>query len=204
MSSVTHTRAVVSAAEVVTEYQPVMLGKHFKITPSGLDIVGDPSFEACDALWNGLKTLERSLQFAIGDAIRYIEGRWGEEKAAQIIDATGWSLSTVNVYRWVAKNVPSENRMLDRGLSYAHHQACAGLPAPDQKVWLTRALGDGDGEHWPVAKLKQALRSKVEVEETEWYLVVACGTEEKRENLRRELEGKGYRCKVSEKREVVA
>lgn len=199
MSNIQHVQAIVTREPEVlkAEYQPVILGRHFEITPSGLNVTGDPPIEAFGQLWEALRTLETALQFAIGDAINQMEERFGE-RAAQIIDATGLSLSSVKVYSWVSKQVPAENRFIDRGLSYSHHQIVAGLSPSEQRVWLRQALGSG--EPWSVNRLRSAIREGTDIAPSGWYALIAFDTEEEQLDGIRKLELSGYRCKAVERR----
>ena len=128
-----HVHAAALVPTVAPDFAPVTLGPHFQITPAGLTVTGEPSFEQCQALWDGLTTLEKGIQFAIGDAMRYFKKRWGERAAQIVSDATGWSFSTLSNYEWVATHVAADNRMLDRGLSFRHHQVVAKY-APRESV----------------------------------------------------------------------
>lgn len=204
MAKVSHLQAVATRKkdDVTTGFRPVSLGEHFHITPSGLEVRGSPPFEACEALWAALRTLECSLQFAVGDAVNDFEGRWGE-RASQIIDASGLSLSSVKVYAWVAKQVPSQNRMIDRGLSFAHHLACAALPHAEQRSWLTQALGNGGGQ-WSVSRLKAAIREGSDLEPSAWFVIVTCDSEAKQQKVLAKLESDGLTCKAVERRKKKA
>lgn len=188
--------------------QTVSLGAHFDITPGGLFVKGRPSFEAFAGLGETLRTLDRSLQFVIGDFFSEVERRFGDEsglppedrKASQILDHTNWSESTLRAYRWTADNVPKENRRMDV-LTYSHHQAVAKLPPPVQKKWLTQAAqSDCAGKPWPVARLKAAIKANGDQPVMTWVCVAFCDSEGQRDNLLRELESRGIRCKASEKR----
>jgi hypothetical protein len=188
--------ADVPPVERDTDLVPVNLGKHFRITATGLTVIGEPDFETCEAFWNTAKTLEKSLAFAIGDAILYFERRFGE-KASQIIDASGLSEETCRNYRWMADKVKPETRMLDRGLFATHHQAVARLPAAQQATWLRRAIeGDGEGQQWSVNRLRAEIKSGIEQVETGWYVMVTCDAKRKRDELQKKLELDGYPCKA--------
>lgn len=180
--------------------RPVMLGKHFKITPEGLSVEGEPDVELCRSLWDALRTLETSLQFAIGDAILYFEGRFGE-MAADIIDATGLSLSSVKVYSWTSSQVPPKNRMMNRGLSYSHHQAVARLKPDDQRQWLEKAVNGG--EIWPVLRLKAEMKANGNLVEIGWYLRVTCRSAAHQKELQKQLELDGFECVPEVRRGVL-
>lgn len=203
MANVQHIRATVDLpaiqADVVTSLAPYRYG-HFIFSPNGLTVEGKPKFEEWEEVGHMLAVQARGIQFMVGDWLNWGEANFGE-LAAQVIDARSWSPSTVAVYRHVAGKVPAECRFLDRGLDYAHHQAVAALAPKEQKKWLRQALGDGGAEeHWPVTRLKAAIKDGGDAPVSEWFLIVGCGSEARREELRRDLELKGYRCKDNERR----
>lgn len=175
----------------------VPYGKEFDITATGLIVHGEPTLRTCGKLLRGLRAVEQGVQFAIGDAILYIEKHFGE-KASQVIDnELGWSESTINVYRWTAEHVLFENRRPD--LFYSHHQAVAKLPPADQRTWLAQAAGNGDGK-WPVSRLKLALKAGGDVPESAWFILVETSATEERDELSKELESRGFKCKPVERR----
>ena len=180
-------------------FQPVGFGEFFHITPAGLLVQGAPSFDVCEMFGESLRTLDRGIQFALGDYFRYIEDRFGEQ-ASQILDHTGWSESTLRTYRWTAEKIAVETRRMDR-LSYRHHQLVAALPPLAQRKWLTEAAeGNGDGKPWTTARLQQAIKAGSDLEITKWYLVTRCTSEAQRDELLKELEGRGFLCTATEKR----
>lgn len=200
MKPVQHLQSVASVPQqlLTAEFQPVNLGS-FRITPAGLTIDGEPDFESCEQLWSALRTLERSLQFAIGDAVNYFERRWGE-KASQIVDATGLTLNSVKVYAWAAEKVPPQNRMLDRGLSFSHHLAVAALNSKEQKSWLKQALGRSGEEPWPVSRLKAAVQDGSDLAPEAWFVLVKCRSEEDQTAVQKKLELEGREVKAIAKR----
>jgi hypothetical protein len=198
--AVAHLKSVVDVPAIAGDHDlaPVTLGQHFQITATGLTVSGDPSFETCENLWAALKTLEKSLAFAIGDAIRYFEARFGE-RASQIIDASGLSDESCRVYRWLAESVPADNRMIDRGLTVKHHLAVARLPPADQARWLRKALhGDGDAQ-WSAARLKAEVDSNGLEPETAYWVLVRANSKADQERLLKSLHLDGRECKAIER-----
>lgn len=187
----------INAASQRASLQTISLGDHFEITPKGLVVRGRPSFDAFDALGETLRTLEHSLAFVIGDFFREVENRFGEQ-ASQILDHTGWSESTLRVYRWTATKVSPEDR--NEALTFSHHQVVAALPPREQRQWLSQAADGDGGTPWPVARLKAAVKANGDQPVTAWICVALCESERQRDALARELEGRGIRCKASEKR----
>lgn len=173
------------------------IGSHFEITPKGLVIVGQPSFDECEGLWETLLTTEKTIQFAIGDAMKYFRTRFGE-KADQIIsDRVGWTRETLRNYEWVAERVAPDVRRLDK-LSFSHHQKVAKQSPKVQSKWLNKAADD---EHpWTVRRLENEIKSDGNLEVLAHYLLVNCKSETDREKLSKELESRGYACKATERR----
>jgi hypothetical protein len=203
---------MVTTARVEQEtLETVNLGQHFQIGPSGLIIIGKPSFADFDALGETLRTLDRSLQFTVGDFFTEVEKRFGEKSglserdqtASQILDHTGWSEATLKAYRWTSERIAPERRRMD-ALTYSHHQAVAALPPKEQKKWLDRAAEgeeqQGTQKPWPVSRLKQEIKSGGNLEVLAHYILVRCKSDADREKLSKELESRGYTCKATERR----
>jgi len=173
------------------DFAPVIVDEYFLITPQGLDVRGEPSFDECELFWKKLRSMEKGIQFAIGDAAKYLRQRFGE-KADQIISAaTGWSHETVRAYEWTADNVPPPMRQMEE-LTYSHHQAVgrSKLSAAQKSKWLDKAAaGDGD-KPWSVAKLKAAMKD--EGAEPSYWLMVRCKSAADRDKLQKRLESEGY------------
>lgn len=189
-----------TAAELVhdDEDETLTVGRHFVVTAEGLEIIGEPTYRSCGIMWRKLHTARRGIQFAIGDAAKYIRERFGE-KADQILsDVTGWTPETLRTYEWTSDKIPKSRRRMDV-LEYAHHQAVARLAPPEQKKWLAKAADDDD-ERWTVARLKQAVKKSSDEPVKMWVLVVYCDSERKRNSLETEMTGRGLVCKVGEKR----
>jgi len=171
------------------DFAPVSVGENFVITPQGMQVRGNPDFDACEVFWKRLRSMERGIQFAIGDTARYLRERFGD-KADQIISAaTGWSNETVRAYEWTAEKVPMETRHMEE-LTYSHHQAVGKLAPKEQNKWLDKAVA-GDGEKpWSVSKLKAAMKD--EGAEPSYWLMVRCKSAADRDKLQKRLEAEGY------------
>lgn len=182
--------------------ETVRLGDHFKITPQGLFVSGRPSIDQFESLGETLRTLDKSVKFAVFDYFREVEERFGE-RGSQLIDASKWSEETLRVYRWTYKKVPQAVRRMDK-LTMSHHQVVAKLTPKEQKKWLDRAAeGDeraGVAEPWSVSHLKSAVRAGADPVVKMWVVVAYCDSEEKRDELAKELEARGIHCKLSERR----
>lgn len=186
--------------------QTVNLGTNFQITPNGLDVRGKPSIEAFAALGETLRTLDKSLQFAIGDFFKEVEERFGEE-ASQLLDHTGWSEETLRTYRWASKQIAKQDRRLDV-LSYSHHQVVASLPRQEQRKWLERAANppevseDAPKKRWSVVRLKTEIRlatssGPAEAQQQRVFgVTVYCENEADQEACCRQLDNLGRRYKT--------
>lgn len=114
--------------------------KNVNLTPVGLTVLGDISFEEWIDLMQTLVRLETAFQFAIGDALVFGEARFGE-KYSQAMEATGLSYQSLANMVWVAKHVPIQNRVSD--LSWTHHRVVASVEVSDQTPLLEMALAQG-------------------------------------------------------------
>lgn len=142
----------------MTDRAELQLSPEFKLTTKGLEISGDPSYEQWEAVGETLKFLESSIQFALGDWLRYGERRWGE-KYAQAAEETGYSEGTLRLYTHVANSVNPLVRT--NNLTFTHHQLVAPLRLPDgapdvekQRYYLELA----EKKELPVAKLREVIK----------------------------------------------
>lgn len=109
-------------------------GCHFSRT--GLEIDRGLKFDQWQRIGGVLRGIEGSIQFWIGDWIRYGEHEYGE-KYSQAVEATNLDYQTLQDAVYVAQNVPISLR--NENLSFSHHRAVASLPQTSQKKWLDRA-----------------------------------------------------------------
>lgn len=168
----------------------------FTVELTGLTVHGAPPFEAFEAFAKMLRKLEQGIQFAVGDALRYGEERYGEQ-ASQAFDASdGWSEQTLKVYRWTAEKVPPENRRDD--VTFAHHMAVAACGSRTQRSYLKKAAEGG----WSVARLKSALREEVELEPVAWLLIIEQPSAKRRDALKEKLEREGVSCTAAERKKA--
>lgn len=181
------------------EYEQLVPIKHgaFTLTAAGLEVDGHPPIEQWAEVGHVLALMDRGLAFLIGDWLRYGEAAYGE-LAAQVIDARTWKPETVRNYVWLSEKVPMANRMLDHGLTVAHHQIIAALPPADQRRWLTAAAAAD--EPWTVSRLRAAVRNGCDTEANDWYVFVRCSSKEQQNELIRTLRVGGYICRSIEKR----
>ena len=125
----------------------------YKFHAMGVEAIGNPSYEDWEAAFQFAKRSEQSVQFWVGDLIKAVENAPYSDKYTQALDATDYSLRTLQNNKYVASKVPLENRHI--GLSFEHHKAVAALDAPKQKEWLDKAEEEG----WTVSEMKKELSS---------------------------------------------
>lgn len=103
----------------------------------------DTPFEVWEAVFKRLKSAEQSVQWWIGDALRFGERRYGE-MYAQAVEETDYSYSALSGMAYVAGQVEVCRRR--QNLSYSHHQEIAPLPPEDQERWLSEAEPEPDSK----------------------------------------------------------
>lgn len=182
----------------------VEVGPGFRATVNGLDIDGTPDFPAWETAIRNLPVVEKGSPFAIGDAIRYGEARFGERAAQAYGPEQGWSEKTVGVYTWLSERIPSENRRMDR-LGIRHHMLVAKLTSAKQRLWLTRAAADGEEKSWTVARLRKAIEEGQDVPPSVWYVLVGpLASGQIQSDLMDRLEAEKLPVKAIERRKKVA
>lgn len=91
------------------------------------------TFEQWMGIGSGMKAVEKSIMFWIGDWLLYGENHFGE-KWTQVLEATEYSYKTIQNALWVAKRIDPQIRRED--VSYAHHAEIAALSVESQEHWL--------------------------------------------------------------------
>lgn len=119
-----------------------------KFNKTSLSIPGSLSFDHWERLGGLLRSVEGSIQFWIGDWLRFGEERWGE-KYAQATEVTGLDKGTLMNAAYVARNVQFSLR--HENLSFSHHAAVASLKPDEQRTWLDKA----EDEHMPYRELRR-------------------------------------------------
>ena len=94
----------------------------------------------------------QALQWAIGDVLVAGEKRYGSTYT-DMLAATGYSYSTLNVNRWVASRVPKAMRR--PGLPHSTHKIIAAdnIPPLEKKQWLDAA----EENEWTTEELREAI-----------------------------------------------
>jgi len=142
----------------------------YKISPTGLTIHGQLTFEEWSELGLRINLTARSVAFAIGDWLVYGERHFGKGvdngkgSAARVnpeaydaaIQSTGLDRSTLHNYAYVSRKVVPSLR--NEHLSWQHHREVAKLPPADQKMWLdTVDLEQKDGRPVSTRKLRNSI-----------------------------------------------
>lgn len=123
----------------------------FRLTPVGFTLPEDATQDEWSQLGQILFDLEGSIQWLIGDWLAYGEAyQWGE--TAAIAEALGRDVSTLYVYKSVAKSVQFLSR--DKNLSFNHHKAVMKFSPETQAEWLAYAREN----KLSVNDLRQAIR----------------------------------------------
>lgn len=113
-------------------------------TRVGLQLSDSMTFEEWETVGSTLRDMERSVQWWIGDWVRFGERKWGE-KYAQAIEVTGKDYGTIRNATYVAERFDLSRRR--DNLTFAHHQEVAPLAPSVQDALLDRAeAGDWSRE----------------------------------------------------------
>src|SRR5262249_15289538 len=114
-------------------------------------------YEQWEIIGRRLRSIERAIQWLIGDWLRYGERTYGE-MYSQALDATEYSYGTLRNQAWVAGQFELSRR--HDNLSFTHHQELASLPAEEADELLARAdpTTNESGEPMPVSGFRQMVR----------------------------------------------
>jgi hypothetical protein len=123
------------------------------VSETGIQFSGELSYEHWEHLMQVLVKMETSFQWALGDALNYGEGRYGE-KYTQAMELTGHSYQSLANYSWVARNVPISVR--NSQLSWTHHRIVCKLSHSDQAKMLEEAFQ----KQWSVEVLADTVRGE--------------------------------------------
>lgn len=142
----------------------------FTISPTGLSISEDLSFEEWEGLATNLREAARGVAFVIGDWLIYGERRFAtavpgkelcrvkSEDYERAIAATGLDRTTLHAYTYVARRVPASLR--NQLLSWEHHKTVAKLEPDDQSRWLQLAAKRlEDGQPVSTRRLRKSIQA---------------------------------------------
>lgn len=129
----------------------------FKITPTGLVIDGNPTYDEWYDFGSRLQKYDGAIQWAIGDWLNEGERRYGETYT-QAIKETDGQYQALADYKWVAGRVEFSFRY--ENLSWTHHRQVAKFPPAEQKLWLHKA----EKEEWSVSDLRAAIKRQSRID----------------------------------------
>jgi hypothetical protein len=136
------------------------------ISPVGMQITGDLSFEEWRELADHIGRAARSVSFIIGDWLVYGQSLFGtdgfpdkrvDNASYQLaLAATGLDLSTLQNYAYVSRSMPYPLR--SERLSWEHHRLVAKLPEGDQKDWIDACVAEENaGRRMSTRRLRKSL-----------------------------------------------
>ena len=106
------------------EFQGRQLVLPGRVSTVGLDLPPDLTFEQWSGIGAALRGVNRSLQWWLGDWLRYGERRYGE-MYAQAVEDTGKNYQTLANAKWVAERF-ADFSLRRENLSWSHHKEVAG------------------------------------------------------------------------------
>lgn len=146
---------------------PILLPNHkVTISPVGLQITSELSFEEWSELAVHIGRAARSVGFIIGDWLVYGQGLFGDDGFPEkrvdsasyqlALTATGLDLSTLQNYAYVSRNVPFSLRT--ERLSWEHHRLVAKLPEDGMRDWIDACVAEEDaGRRMSTRRLRKSL-----------------------------------------------
>lgn len=121
------------------------------ITPTSLSLPEDLEYDSWVVIGDTLKRMEKSVQWWIGDWLRFGERKYGE-MYSQALEATGLEYGTLANAKYVAEKIESSFR--NENLSFTHHYHVASLPPDKRDELLDEAVDNG----WSVRELRQEVK----------------------------------------------
>jgi hypothetical protein len=144
------------------------------------------TIQHCDRALKRINAIIGAGRFWRGDLLNLAGTLFGEE-ASQIIDAESLDEKEAAAERFVAEHVKPSTRAY--APSWEHARVVAKLADEVQVEWLERARSEG----WSAGKLRTELAKEGKAKTfLQWFCVVDCGTEAKRDKLAEKLEGEGF------------
>lgn len=134
-----------------TDVEP-LVPEGVRLTATGLTITNpNMPLEEAETIGHVLGNMHKSIQFAIGDWLIFIEAVYPDEWS-QISEALGVSEEKRREYRRVAAAVPKSIRR--KHVDWSHHRAVAPLEPAKQREWLKKVEVERMSHH----ALRDALR----------------------------------------------
>lgn len=129
------------------------------LTGTGLTLPDDLTLENWLGITAQLNSVASVGQWAMGDALLYGEGRFGQQ-AAVVAEALGLTSQYVKNVLMVCRAIPQAVRVA--GLSFTHHMEVANLynadPAAAANI-LQQALDNGEGKPRPASWVRQQVQA---------------------------------------------
>ena len=136
------------------------------ISPVGLRITSELSFEEWSELATAIGQAARSIAFIVGDWLVYGQSLFGtdgfpdkrvDSASYQLaIAATGLDLSTLQNYAYVARSIPYTMRT--ERLSWEHHRLVAKLPDDGKRDWIEACVAEEEaGRRMTTRRLRKSL-----------------------------------------------
>lgn len=129
----------VSQKSPLQEVLDTLSDEHFKFTPTGLEVVGNPTFSHCERKYTDLSELKRLTPIWLGDMLNYMEKVYGD-KYTQVLDPTGYSYQTAANQKSVMGKVSPEVRQ--PGLTFTHYRIASPFDRSKQKELLKKAKAE--------------------------------------------------------------
>lgn len=111
-----------------------------RVMAVGLDLPDTITFEEWQAVGESLQGVNRSLQWWLGDWVRFGERKWGE-KYTQAIEVSGKDYDTIAGAKRIADRFDFTRRRVN--LSWSHHAEVAALPVDAADRFLDLAEEEG-------------------------------------------------------------
>jgi hypothetical protein len=136
------------------------------ISPVGLRITSELSFEEWSELATAIGQAARSIAFIVGDWLVYGQSLFGTDgfpdkrvdgTSYQLaIAATGLDLSTLQNYAYVSRSIPYSLRT--ERLSWEHHRLVAKLPDDGKRDWIEACVAEEEaGRRMTTRRLRKSL-----------------------------------------------
>lgn len=107
---------------------------------TGLILAEETTIDEWERIGRFLQQAEQSLQWWIGDWLRFGERKYGKTYK-DAAEATGYAVKSLQMFASVAKQVEPSKRLED--LPWTYHLAVAGLKPTEQERMLRRARNEG-------------------------------------------------------------
>jgi hypothetical protein len=114
----------------------------FEMKPTGLQLHGSPTLEACIDYASKLGSMDSACKWTLGDLLLYMESRPDfAETWTQAINQMQKSEDSLLTVMNVCRKIPTEKRRTI--LSFAHHRDVVALDEHEREAWLDKAEAEG-------------------------------------------------------------